>query len=346
MDSEAIVQEAACTAFSVIVLTKREKIEPFLYDVFKIITNVFNKYSGVSLLNLYDIFTLLTENFEEHFRNEALSSELIKCVVNKWYETINSYLSAAGKADNANISAIFDMIISLVKAAGGVMTIFIGDFLDGTLNVLNKNYELFLNANKDLNLLDKDLITKCFDLLSHVYNAVPAYMVNYPKKNKIVEFVFKYLEINENYLNHFGIALIGDIGKVDSLIFQENIKYIVNTLIKYLELPEYLKAKSGYSSGGNSKEQQPIEMERLSVCNNSCWTLGILAISYPNSIKEFIHPIMKKLTKIISLPRVLLFLFCLFLNIFFIFLFFFFLFIFLFFECEIQILRICFIIKI
>lgn len=307
MDAEAIVQEAACTAFSVIVLTKREKIEPYLYDVFKIITNVFNKYSGVSLLNLYDIFTLLTENFEEHFRNEAISSELIKCVVNKWYETINAYLNSPAKADNSNITAIFDMIIALVKAAGGVMTIFIGDFLDGTLNVLNKNYEIYVKSNKDLNSLDKDLITKCFDLISHVYNAVPAYMVNYPKKNKIVEFIFKYLEINDNYLNHFGIALIGDIGRVDILIFQENIKYIVNTLIKFLELPDYIKAKNSSSGCPNAKE--PIEMEKLSVCNNSCWTIGILAISYTNSVKEFIHPIMKKLTKIISLPRVIRFFF-------------------------------------
>ena len=308
MDAEAIVQEAACTAFSVIVLTKREKIEPFLYDVFKIITNVFNKYSGASILNLYDIFALLTENFEEHFRNEAISSELIKCVVNKWYETINSYLASDGKADNANISAIFDMIISLIKAAGCVMTIFIGDFLDGTLNVLNKNYEFFAKSNKDLNSLDKDLITKCFDLISHVYNAVPAYMVNYPKKNKIVEFVFKYLEINENYLNHFGIALIGDIARVDNLIFQENIKYIINTLIKYLELPEHSNKTKNVCVGYNGNAKEPIEMEKLSVCNNSCWTLGILAISYPNSTKEFIHPIMKKLTKIISLPRVIIFL--------------------------------------
>jgi len=140
LDSESIVQEASCTAFSVIVLTKREKIEPFLYDVFKIITKVLNKYKGSCLLNLYDIFILLTENFEEHFRNEAISSELIKCVVNKWYETINISENNIDNSNNSNICAVFDMIISLVKAAGSVLTIFIGDFLDGTLNILNKNY--------------------------------------------------------------------------------------------------------------------------------------------------------------------------------------------------------------
>jgi len=227
--------------------------------------------------------------------------------VNKWFETINFYIGAEGKEDNANISAIFDMIISLVKAAGCVMTIFIGSFLDGTLNVLNKNYEIFAKDSKDLSLLDKDLITKCFDLISHVYNAVPAYMINYPSKNKIVEFVFKYLGINENYVNHFVIALIGDIAKVDNLIFQDNIKYIVNTLIESLDLPEYMRAKNGCGGNTNGNAKEPIEIEKLSVCNNSCWTLGILAISYPNSVKEFIHPIVKRLTMIISLPRVIFF---------------------------------------
>jgi len=299
LDPEPIVQEAACTAFSVVILTKREKLEPFLYDVFKIITKVFQKYKGTCLLNLYDIFILLTENFEEHFRNEAISSELIKCVVNSWYETINKSKNNNDNSSNHNICTVFDMIISLVKAAGPLLTIFIVDFLDGTINILNKNYEILMINNKDINSIDKDLITKCFDMISTIYNSVPQYMINYPRKNKIVELVFKYLDINENYLNHFGIALLGDIGRVDSYIFQENIKYLINTLIKYLELPKYIKNNN---DNGNIKE--PIEMEKLSVCNNSCWTIGILAISYSNSIKEYIHTIMKKLTKIISLPRV------------------------------------------
>lgn len=293
------MQEAACTAFSIIVLTKREKVEPFLYDVFKIITNVFNKHTGDCLLNLYDIFTMLTENFEEHFKNESLSSELIKCVVNKWYETVNLYQNWPEKANNANISSVFDMIISLLKAAGSVMNVFINEFLTGTLDILNKNYQIFLSENKDINTLDKDLITKCFDLISNIYISVPGYMVNYIKKNQIVEIVFKFMEIHENYLNHYGIALIGDIGRVDNQIFQENIKFIINTLIKNLVIPESMKNNSNKNG-----PREPIEMETLSVCNNSCWTIGILAISYPNYLKEFIHPIMQKLTKIICLPRV------------------------------------------
>lgn len=259
-------------------------------DVFKIITNVFNKFTGTCLLTLYDLISLLSENFEEYFRNEALSSELIKCVVKKWYEII-ILNQTTSENYNINLTAIFDMIISLVKVAGCVMTLFINDFLSGTLEILKKNYDNYISANKDLNFLDKDLITKCFDLFSNIYTALPVFMINYPMKNSIVEFVFKFLDINENYLNHYAIALLGDIGRVDNMIFKENIKYIINLLIKNLDLPPQTKA-------------EPLEMEKLSVCNNSSWTIGILATSYPDTIKEFIHQIMKKLTKIISLPRV------------------------------------------
>lgn len=267
--------------------------------MFKIITNALNKFSGISLLNVYDIFTLLAENYQQHFKNESLSIELIQCLVNKWYQTLSLYQNSPDNRNNTDIGYVFDAIISLVKAAGNFINVFIGEFLNGTLEILNKNYELFLASNKDKNMLDKDLITKCFDLISNIYIAFPSYMVNYHKKTTIVEYVFKYLEINENYLNHYSIALIGDIGRVDNKIFEENIKFILNTLIKNLDIPELM------GNCSNKKLQgEPLEVEKLSVSNNSCWTIGILAVSYPTILKEFIHPIMQKLTKIISLPRV------------------------------------------
>lgn len=306
MDSESIVQEAAFTAFSLIIITKCEKIEPFIIDVFKIITNVFNKYTGPCLLNLYDIFTLLTENFEDHFRNEKISGELIKCVVNKWYETINSFFNSIDnsidekKKNFNNICAVFDMIISLIKASGDILNIFLKDFLEGTLKVLNKNYEIFETGNKDYDLLDKDMIIKCFDLISTLYYSVPSFMINYNKKNQLIELIFKFIDINENFLNHHGIALLGDIGRFDTLIFHENIKYIFNILIMYIELPTILK-----NNDNSEFNNEPIQMEKFSMCNNSCWTLGILAISYPDTLFEYIHIIMSKLTKIISFPKVI-----------------------------------------
>jgi len=120
-------------------------------------------------------------------------------------------------------------------------------------------------------------------------------MWNFENKNLIVVYIYKYLDLNENYLNHYGIALLGDIARYDKIILKDNINYITDNLIRNLELPDM--------TNKSSKDNNDIEMEKLSICNNTCWTIGILAISYPDCIKDSVHIIMKKLIKIISLPR-------------------------------------------
>merc|ERR1711957_612143 len=111
LDNETMVQEAACTAFSIILITKREKVEPFLYDIFIIAVNVFKKHkNGTDILNLYEIFSLLTENFEEAFRNEAICGELVESVYKIWIENVKIYKENDNNISdkNNNISVIFD----------------------------------------------------------------------------------------------------------------------------------------------------------------------------------------------------------------------------------------------
>jgi hypothetical protein len=262
-----------------------------------------------NLLNLFEIFSLLTENFEEAFRNESLCAELIGCVFKLWIKNINNYKEnnkfISENDENHNLSVVFDMIISYVKSAQNAVSInLINNFLEGTLEILKINYDNYSNQNtKELkniknfsnSIIDKDLITKCFDLLSNIYIAVPGFMLNFDKKNLIVTYLYKYIELNDNYLCHYCIALLGDIARNDKIILKDNINYIIKTLIDNLEMPDM--------SNKNLKDPNDMELEKLSLSNNSCWTLGILAISYPDYIKDYINLIMKKLINIISLPR-------------------------------------------
>lgn len=293
LDLETIVQEAAVTAFIVILETKPEKIEPFLFDIFKILTNVFKKYSGNSLINFFEIFTLLTENFEDAFKNESLSNELVEIVIQIWNKNLENYLKEENKANN--VSEYFDIIISLIKASGQIRTNLINNIIIDTLNIFQKNLENFEKDKKDSNSIDKDIITKCFDLLSNVYTTVPFFIKNFEKKNSIVEYTYKYLNLKEKYLNHYIIALLGDIAKTDKILLEENIDFIIKILIENLDF-ENLSKKI-------SKIKDDNDLEKLSLCNNSCWAIGIFALSYPNFIKDYIHIIMDKLTKIISLPK-------------------------------------------
>lgn len=286
LDVEIIVQEAACTAFSYMVYIKKEKLEPYLFDIFKIITNVFDKYKGTSLLTLFDIISLLTENFEEDFKNKALINDLVSCVVGRWYSMIQN-------GDLKNISPIFDMICSFIRVSGSTIGPFFEYFMIGSLTIIESNLNAFKLNNNDFSFLDRELISKCLDMISVLCQNLPELLREHPNKNKVVDFIFKILDVNDSYLKHYVIALISDVVKVEPTLFSTKFDKLMNILLIHLEIPI-----------SNNKNEQVMEMDKLSVTNNSCWTIGLLANFFPDKIKSYIQTIIKKLLKILSLPKV------------------------------------------
>jgi transportin-1 len=281
LDKEVIVQEAACTAFSTMVLTKKEKLEPYLFDIFKIVANVFNQYTGTSLLTLYDLVSLLTEYYPEHFKNVALIEEVVNCVVRRWFELIKT-------EDFKLVSPIFEMVGSIIKVSYEYTKQFFDFFLNGSLIIIENNYLQYVNNNKDLNYLDKESLSKSLDLISLLCNFYPTLVKETQNKHKILENFFKLIETDNSYLKHYLIAMIGDIAKADNTILKNKFDEILSVVFQNLDFPV----------------SNNVEMEHLSVCNNACWTIGIMALNYPDQIRVNVTPILKKLLKIMSLPRV------------------------------------------
>lgn len=265
-------------------MTNKDKLEPYLFDIFKIITSVFNKYTGTSLLTLYDIISLLTENFEDHFKNIELIGDVVSCVVKRWYDMIKS-------EDLKNICPVFEILCSIVKVSGELMTEYFNHFFAGSIWIIESNYKTYIENNSEINYLDKELISKSVDMISILCQQFPNKVRQHQNKSKIVEYIFKLIETNDIFLKHYLIALIGDLCKADNLILKSQFQSVMNIIIGNMEFPENAKLES-------------IEIERISVCNNSCWTAGIIALCYPSQIVIYVMDIMKKIMKILSLPKV------------------------------------------
>jgi hypothetical protein len=282
LDKEFIVQEAACTAFTTMIQTKKDKLEPYLVDIFKIITSVFDIYQGTSLLTLYEIISLLTESFEDHFKNPSLIEDLVKCVVKKWYTMLNT-------EDYKNISPVFDMVCSIIKVST-LMLEFVNDFLNGSLRLLEINLNNYFNNNNDVTQIDREVVSKSIDLISVLCQTNPDKINEHSNKDKIVEYTYNIIETGDSYVKHYVIALIGDICTVDAKLILPKFKFTIEVLIKNLELPV--------------NKFEALEVEKLSICNNSCWTIGLMAVHLPNETKPYVNQIMKALMKILSYSKV------------------------------------------
>jgi transportin-1 len=275
LDNEIIVQDAAQSAFTGMINTDKEKVEPYLLDIIKIITNAFDNSTGTNLLTLYEMVSLLADTYEDHFKNKSLVNNLIKCVVKKWYSIMNS-------KDNIHLCPVFEMICSVLKASHSIMNEYIDDFINGSTSLLEKD---------SLGEMDKEVVIKCIDLISVICHTSPNIIKNHSQKNKIFEISLKLIDNENLYVRHYVIALIGDFCKVDPDLLKPNADLLIKNLIKNLEL---------------FNKYETVEIEKLSVCNNTCWSLGLISIYLKDDIVMYVNLIIKHLLKIISLPKVLI----------------------------------------
>ncbi len=287
LDKENIVQEAACTAFNSLIQFNKEKLTPYLYDIFKIISSVHEKYLGNSLLALYDTIILLTENFEDEFKNSELVNDVLMCILKKWYLLIDN-VKNQGKMKNqkeknllsTDVSNVvfFDLLSSIIRVCGNLIENYVEDLIEGNLNVIQSYSE------------DKDIVCKSLDMISVLCQVQTERMRKSPQIIKIVEIVFKLLEFDSDIsTKQYVLALVGDLCKVDSNLLYTNINPLIEVLTNHIRILD--------SNNGRS------DINLISVCNNSCWTLGILAVTFMDSFCGYVERIIGELLKIIRAPK-------------------------------------------
>ncbi len=285
LDPETIVQEAACHAFNILVTEYKEKLIPYLSDVFKIITNTFSNFKGESLLTLYDCIILLTEHYPESFMELDLVCELVYRLLSKWCEFILNIkqLNEKGEKpvlDVTNINFI-DLSISLVKVSFEILFCHFEDYFSGAIMLMQLYSE------------DKDILCRCLDLISQLIQNLPYQFCNSPNVPtfmKIISDLFLYDK--DLGVKQYAIALIGDICKTESgkVLLDQHIDSIIHILIESLLLTP-VKGSNKY------------EVNQISVCNNSCWTLGLISKIFPEKINFYIAPLITRIINIFALPK-------------------------------------------
>ena len=91
LDKEHMVREAAMITFQKIITCNPNSVEPYLFDVLRVITSIFFTYTGNNLISVYYILNLLMENYREIFQNQNFVDEIVECLVQKWDELVKNY---------------------------------------------------------------------------------------------------------------------------------------------------------------------------------------------------------------------------------------------------------------
>ena len=171
LDKENMVRESAGTAFQEMINVNKNMIEPYLFDVLKIITNVFDKFAGLNLLSSYEILIILMENFNDQFQNQNLVDDIVKCIVQKWYDLVKAN-------DLLTLPSFFDVINTLIHVGGPFLLDYCDYFLTGCLKIIEANMNEMRSNNYLTTNVDKDLLSKALDAISALAQSFPNYLKN------------------------------------------------------------------------------------------------------------------------------------------------------------------------
>ena len=284
LDKEILVRESSGSAFQEMILVNKNLVEPYLFDVFKIIASVFDKYTGQNLLSVYEILILIMETYGNVFHNQNFVDDIVKCLVQKWYELVK-------ENDILTLPSFFDVISSLIKVSGEFLVSYCDYFLTGCLKIIEQNVNEFRNNNFAINGVDKDLLTKAIDMISNLTQYFPSYIKNSVVKSNIVDFLFELMKSKDLYIIHYVIALFGDLLKADSELLMGKAEQLLTLLIPLIDT----------TIGKNE-----IPSERLSVCNNSIWTVGLMGIYLKDHVAKYTEQIIEKFKSILIPSKVYL----------------------------------------
>lgn len=282
LDKESIVRESAGTAFQEMITVNKSMIEPYLFDVIKIITNVFDKFSGINLLSVYEILIIIMENFSSFFQNPNMVEDIVKCIVQKWYDLVKGN-------DLLTLPSFFDVINTLIHVGGEFLVDYCDYFFTGCLKVIELNVNEMRSNNYLTTSVDKELLTKALDTISIIAQNFPDYLKNALSKLNIIDFLFEILQTKDLFIMHYTIALFGDLTKLELKIIENKCEQLFEALIPCIDL----KPKKNQN-----------QSENISVCNNSIWTIGLLALYFPQKTQPYIDTIMYKFKDILKLPKV------------------------------------------
>ena len=283
LDKEHMVREAAMITFQKIITCNPNSVEPYLFDVLRVITSIFFTYTGNNLISVYYILNLLMENYREIFQNQNFVDEIVECLVQKWDELVKNY-------DLLTLPFFFEVIISLIRVRGYFRVEICKYFLTGCLKIIEINVNEMRNNNYSIINVDKEVLIKSINMITALSQNFPSYIKSSSFEKNIIAFLFEILKLKDINIQNHVIVLFGFLMKADSEILKNDCVKLLQILIPHIQFIS------------NKKD---LDNDKFSLCDYSSWTIGLIAKYYPKEINNLIDKFFEQLKENISFKKVI-----------------------------------------
>ncbi|KAI6648697.1 Transportin-1 [Oopsacas minuta] len=256
LDDNKRVQEAACSAFATIEEEACTELVPFLFDIIQTLVYAFSKYQHKNLLILYDAIGTLAESVGPYLNNQEYIGMFMPPLIERW--------NSLGDNDK-DLFPLLECLSSLAIALQLGFLPYAEPVFKRCVRLIECNLVHLVSSNEEsVNEIDHDFLIVALDLLSGLTEGLQGNIENLVTQTNLFPLLYECMQDRIPEVRQSSFALLGDLTRACYQYVEPFAKEFIPLL---------------------SKNLNP---DLISVCNNSTWAIGELAIQMGREIQTYI----------------------------------------------------------
>ena len=260
LDSNKRVQEAACSAFATFEEEAGYELVPYLPEILTTLVEAMKIYQRKNLLIAYDAIGTLADSVGGNLAQPPYVDMLMQPLMDKWNRL---------EDDNKELFPLLECISSVATALHTSFLPYCEPVFQRCIHLISKSlqqqHQMAGQAGTtEHDQPDKDFLIVALDLLSEIAEALGDFIEPLISQGNLVQLVYICAQDQTNEVRQSSFALLGDLAKAA----YEHLRPSVHQFLALLA--------------------QNLQPENVSVCNNSIWAIGEIAMKLGEEIRPYI----------------------------------------------------------
>ncbi|ORZ08387.1 armadillo-type protein [Absidia repens] len=277
LDNNKRVQEAACSALSLLEEEAGTDLVPYLQPILVTLVTAFEKYQHHNLLLLLDTVGTLADVVGDALNTPQYIDMIMPPLIKQWQATPD---------DSTDLFPLLECLSSITTALGKGFKPFAEPVYVRCVNLVRTTLEECQVAaqNPGAEEPDKDFMIVALDLLSGIVQSLNTEAEPLVANTNPPLVQFLSLSVNDEVaeVRQSSYALLGDL----AISCFEHIRAVV---------PQFMPL---------AIQQIDPEAEFVSVCNNATWAAGEIAIKLGTEIQPYVEPMLQRLFPLMVNPAI------------------------------------------
>ncbi|EDV23327.1 uncharacterized protein TRIADDRAFT_50449 [Trichoplax adhaerens] len=278
LDSNKRVQEAACSAFATLEEEACSALVPYLEHIIQTLVFAFSKYQRKNLLILYDAFGTLADSVGHHLNKPELIIMLMPPLIQKWN---------ALQDQDRDLFPLLECLSSIAIALQSGFLPYAEPVFQRCVSLVEQtlSQSTVQIPIDQYDQPDKDFMIVALDLLSGLTEGIDKNIDSLIGKSNLLALLYQCMQDQTDEVRQSSFALLGDLTKACFGHVQQYVGDMMPLLGKNLN------------------------PDLVSVCNNSAWAIGEMAMQMGPDVQPYLPLVLDKLIEILNrddIPKTLL----------------------------------------